>query len=296
MGSTNRKGHYDWSQTQNANQLEANLKSKIDLLYNCTSLSDDGFRNAFADISVIIAKQIPDSNCFGNDRGVINTDRNAHFQWARAKSRQQLYQNLQWKMVAGFRCLDSWGQKTFFADTSVSIAKTAPTLPDKPTPPVSPPERSPSPTPPVNKNPPVAGRWNLVSVKVVPETYKQFGNYNSQSTSARLDLGNGDISDFQWTKPPQQIDENGFTVSLSVQCQSKTRCASTIGAGADTGGLTSDTPRNESGAEAKGENGSSGSGQKTVTFKPQANWDEIVFVIGLNWGSVHFYYKYQRAN
>ena len=126
MGSTNREGHYNWAQGQDASRLEANLKSKINLLYNCPSLSDDGFANAFADFSVIISQNAPNAACFGNDRGVISTDRNGHYQWARTKSRQQLFQNLQWKMIAAFKCLDSAKQKTFFADISVPIAKTSP--------------------------------------------------------------------------------------------------------------------------------------------------------------------------
>jgi hypothetical protein len=97
--------------------------SIINLLYHRPSVSDDRFAAAFADFSVVIARRVRNAACLNNDQGVVSADRAAHYQWAKTKTRQQLLQNLEWKMVAGFRCLDAARQKTFFADLSVPIAQ-----------------------------------------------------------------------------------------------------------------------------------------------------------------------------
>jgi hypothetical protein len=123
MASTNRNDHYDWAQRQDASRLKSNLKSKVNILYNCSTVGDEAFANAFADFSVVIAQNVPNAPCFNNDQGVISTDRNGHYQWAKTKSKQQLYQNLLWKMLAAFNCLNDTAKKAFFADLSVSIAK-----------------------------------------------------------------------------------------------------------------------------------------------------------------------------
>lgn len=143
------------------------------------------------------------------------------------------------------------------------------------------------------QTPSTGGRWTLVSVTAIPETPPQGYSYSAQSTSANFVVYNGDKHDFQWTKPPQQIDANGFTVSLSAHCQSASRCASLIGVGGS--GIESDTPRGEWLTTANGENGSAGSGQKSVTFKPTPNSNELEVRVELMWGAVRFIYKYQRA-
>jgi len=71
---------------------------------------------------------------------------------------------------------------------------------------------------PVNK-PQAAHRWVLESVTVSPEIPPQGWTYSAQSSSANYVIYNGDKADFQWTPPPQQVDSNGFTVSLSVQAR-----------------------------------------------------------------------------
>jgi hypothetical protein len=141
---------------------------------------------------------------------------------------------------------------------------------------------------------PTIGRWTLVSVTAIPETPPQGYSYSgAQSTSANMVVYNGDKHNFQWTKPPQQIDANGFTVSMSAQCQSQSRCASLIGVAGD--GIDSDTPAGERAAAANGENGAGGSGQKSVTFKPTQNAGEIEVRVELMWGAVKFIYKYKRV-
>lgn len=114
MGSTNRDDHYKWAQGQDASRLESNVKSKLNLLYNCPTVNDNAFADAFANYSVIIAQYVQKATCFNNDPGAINTNRETHYNWAKTKSRQQLLQNLQWKITAAFKCLDSTGNKKTF--------------------------------------------------------------------------------------------------------------------------------------------------------------------------------------
>lgn len=123
MASTNRDDHFNWAQQQDAAHLQANLQSKINLLFNCSAVTDDQLSSAFADDSVIIAKYVQDSACFGGDSGVIDTDWSSQKAWARTKSRSELLSNLQWKMAAAFKCLNRTGQLNLFADSSVTTAK-----------------------------------------------------------------------------------------------------------------------------------------------------------------------------
>lgn len=153
----------------------------------------------------------------------------------------------------------------------------------------------PQPPPPT---PPVSGRWTLVSTTVTPDPPRQGDlkwSYNAQSSSAHLDVYNGDTADFQWTKPPTQIDENGFTISITAQCNSLPNGVNSALIGVDGDGLTSDTPAGERKVHADGKNGAPGSAQKSVTFKPSPNANELTVEIGLSWGEVRFIYKYQRA-
>jgi hypothetical protein len=123
MASTNRNDHYNWAQRQDGARLEANMRNKINLLFNCPSVTDDQLSSAFADFSVVIARYAQNAACFRGDQGVINTDWSAHKEWARTKSRDQLLGNLQWKMAAAFKCLNRAGQSSLFADSSVAAAK-----------------------------------------------------------------------------------------------------------------------------------------------------------------------------
>ncbi|MGI8733737.1 MAG: MSCRAMM family protein, partial [Pyrinomonadaceae bacterium] len=80
--------------------------------------------------------------------------------------------------------------------------------------------------------------------------------YTAQSSSAHLGYTNGDQADFKWTPPPQQIDSNGFTVSLTVQ----TKPAPTSRMGMDMGvwgvvGLSTNSRGKDLAAYASGEVG-----------------------------------------
>ena len=125
MGSTNRNDHYSWAKTQVSSRLAANVKLKIDLFYNCPSVDDYTFQASFASVSAIIGKYTQNSTCFTNDPGAKNSDVRAHYDWAKTKTRQQLFENLQGKITEGFKCMSRWEQEAFFADISASIAQTA---------------------------------------------------------------------------------------------------------------------------------------------------------------------------
>lgn len=148
MPSTDRNVHYNWAQQRSSAVLDANLKDKVNLLFNCSSVTDDQLRCAFADYSVSIAKYVPNANCFNGDRGAINTDYSAHREWARTKNRSQLLSNLQGKVSAAFNCLDRAAQLSFFADMSVITAKAPLSQGCAETPPPQPPPNRPAPTPP----------------------------------------------------------------------------------------------------------------------------------------------------
>lgn len=154
----------------------------------------------------------------------------------------------------------------------------------------------PHPTLHINRTPPaVSARWVLVSATAIPEVPHQGWSYDSQSSSASYQVDYGGNHNFQWARPPQQIDQDGFTVSFSAQCQSQMKkgCASQIGIAGD--GLKSDTPDGEWKAEAYGENGALGSGKQSVYFIPSLNSNELEVEIELMRGAVRFIYKYQRA-
>lgn len=123
VGSTNRNDHLGWARMQDSQRLSNNLSYKIGLLFNCSSVSDGQLVNAFADMSVIIANYVSDPACFNGDGGAVGRDREGHAGWARTKSRQQLRDNLNWKVQSAFRCLDREHQVAFFADISAAVAR-----------------------------------------------------------------------------------------------------------------------------------------------------------------------------
>ena len=126
VANTTRSVHYDWAKQQSSGVLDSNLQNKLGLLFRCASISDEKLANAFANISVVVAKDVPNANCFNGDRGVISTDAPAHYNWARSKSREQMLNNLQGKVSSALRCLDRSAQLDLFADISVIIATSGP--------------------------------------------------------------------------------------------------------------------------------------------------------------------------
>jgi len=143
------------------------------------------------------------------------------------------------------------------------------------------------------KGPVTGSQWILESVTQSPATPPQGWSYSSGSAS--LQIYNGDRASFTWTPPPQQIDSNGFTISMSAQgnpAAPNGRLAALIGV--STSGLQSDTPSDEWSAYAKSDSGPS-SAQKSVTFKPGGSYSDIEVNINIQW-AIKFTYKYRRAN
>ena len=123
-GVKDREAHVGWAQQRDRATLTGNLNYKADLLFRCPAMTDDLLASAFADISVAIAKAVPNASCFGGDSGVVGTDWSAHKN-AFSDSpnrRERLLTNLKWKMSAALNCLDRTRQTGFFADVSVLIA------------------------------------------------------------------------------------------------------------------------------------------------------------------------------
>jgi hypothetical protein len=121
-GSTDRNGHYAWAQKQDAATLKDNLNAKAALLFRCRSMDVDQLSSVFANISVIVARYVPDANCFGGDRGVVNTKWSDHKGWGMSKGANAMLNNLQFKMAAALKCMDRPQQNEFFADVSVAMA------------------------------------------------------------------------------------------------------------------------------------------------------------------------------
>jgi len=124
MASTDRTGHFNWAQRQSAARLEANLATKIDLLFKCPSLNNEQLSNAFAELSVVIARGVRNYPCFAGDAGSLSEDWSAHKEWASTRSRGDILNNLRWKMSTALKCLVNRSAKsTLFAASSVAIAK-----------------------------------------------------------------------------------------------------------------------------------------------------------------------------
>jgi hypothetical protein len=102
--------------------LEANLKDRVALLFRCSSMDAERLSNAFADISVVVARYVPNANCFGGDEGVAAPVWSDHKAWGLSKGVGIMRENLQWKIVSALKCMDHSKQISFFADVSVPIA------------------------------------------------------------------------------------------------------------------------------------------------------------------------------
>jgi hypothetical protein len=121
--SGDRAAHLAWGRGKDAAALQGALSARIDLLAGCSSLEPDAFSNAFADVSVIIPRYVTQARCFGGDRGVLERNRDAHLEFARGKTREQVTENLEWKTGAALECVDAAKRLDFFADVSVALAK-----------------------------------------------------------------------------------------------------------------------------------------------------------------------------
>jgi hypothetical protein len=122
VGSVDRQAHYNWATSRDTKTLEAHLKDKIALLFDCPSMDAERLSSVFGVISVLVAKYVPDANCFGGDAGVVATDLAGHQSWGLSKGAAAMRNNLQWKTVTALNCLSRSQQAAFYADVSVAVA------------------------------------------------------------------------------------------------------------------------------------------------------------------------------
>lgn len=124
-GSTDRAAHARWAETRNASQLAENLKAKLHEIYGCAAMNDQQLARLFGEISVTVARYVPDATCFGGDSGAIGTDADTHRRWAIQAGRQKSLENLNSKVARVFGCLKRSQHSQYFADVSLAIAETA---------------------------------------------------------------------------------------------------------------------------------------------------------------------------
>jgi len=123
MASTDRNNHFRWAREHNPQEIEANARMKLEMLFRCNLLDENQLANFFADISVIVARDTPNPACFNGDRGTVGTDPRRHREWARDKGREVMLENVEWKVTAALHCMDRDKQAALFADVSVAIAQ-----------------------------------------------------------------------------------------------------------------------------------------------------------------------------
>lgn len=119
-----REVHVDWAEKQEAAVLDQNLAFKLQLLFDCSSMTDTKVQELFGDLSVIVAKYAT-AECFPDDAGALIHNRNDHVQWAATQPRSQLLKNLHYKLKDAINCLNRSQQNSFFADMSVAMAMAA---------------------------------------------------------------------------------------------------------------------------------------------------------------------------
>jgi hypothetical protein len=123
MASTDRDNHFRWAREHNTQDIETNMRMKLEMLFRCNLLNGNQLANLFADISVAVARNVPNPGCFNGDRGSTGTDRRKHLDWARDKGPQLMLENVEWKVGAALQCTDHDRQAELFADVSVIIAQ-----------------------------------------------------------------------------------------------------------------------------------------------------------------------------
>jgi hypothetical protein len=142
------------------------------------------------------------------------------------------------------------------------------------------------------EGPATGTRWILESV--TPSHTKFPAGWNYSSGSATGTIYNGDRFQITWTPPPQQIDSNGFNMSLNVQATAagpKNAIAGLVSV--SSSGLDSDTPSDQRQAYATGTGNASAS--KSMHFKPVQNAYTVEVKVGVMW-EVSYTYAYRRAD
>src|SRR5262249_38365786 len=120
--STDWNSHYNWAKTHDAERLKSTLEMKLVLLFQCRARTDAQLAEQFGDISVVVARYVPNAACFNGDAGVVGTDASAHTKWARQRGRTVVLDNLKSKVLAAVDCVESSKRAAYFADVSVLVA------------------------------------------------------------------------------------------------------------------------------------------------------------------------------
>ena len=120
--STDWNSHYTWAQKQTSGRLKAGLEDKLGAVFRCSAKTDAQVFDLFADVSVVIARYVPNAACFNGDGGAVAPDPSGHRDWAREKGRMVALDNLKAKAAAALDCLEGSKRASYYADVSVLAA------------------------------------------------------------------------------------------------------------------------------------------------------------------------------
>lgn len=120
--STDWNSHYTWAQKQTNGRLKAGLEDKLGAVFRCLAKTDAQVFDLFADISVVIARYVPNAACFNGDGGAVATDLAGHRDWARERGRMVALDNLKAKASVALDCLNGSKRASYYADVSVLAA------------------------------------------------------------------------------------------------------------------------------------------------------------------------------
>jgi hypothetical protein len=122
-GSMNWNVHYTWAQARSRVEMQNNLDWKVRSVFGCNALDSAELTNAFADLSTVIGRYVPDPACFHGDVGAASTSRSTHWRWAHERSRAEIRANFLMKVDDAMECLSRSRDLRMFADLSVILAR-----------------------------------------------------------------------------------------------------------------------------------------------------------------------------
>jgi hypothetical protein len=121
--SPNWNVHYDWALTRGAPELKSNLGRKLGQLFDCVARNAGQLADTFADLSLVVARYVPNVSCFNGDYGVVSSDWSLHRRWAGQRNRDGMRQGTESKIVGAVDCLDRSKHSDYFADLSLIMGR-----------------------------------------------------------------------------------------------------------------------------------------------------------------------------
>jgi tetratricopeptide (TPR) repeat protein len=121
--SLGRSVHYNWAQNNDSATLQNNLVNRLAALFQCATRTDEQVANAYADLSLVIARHMANSPCFQGDEGSTSQSRSDHQDYALASGRRVALATAQWKTSIAIQCMARARQVSFYADMSVALAQ-----------------------------------------------------------------------------------------------------------------------------------------------------------------------------